>query len=99
MNQTEQQHALRLEALRRAGEIQRWEYEAVTLKLADGCRYTPDFLVIENDGAIRFDETKGEFYRDDARVKLLTAARQFPFKFRLVRKRKGGVWETTEIPR
>lgn len=48
-----------------------------TLKLADDTRYTPDFAVLQADGQIVFYETKG-FWRDDAKVKIKVAARQFP---------------------
>jgi len=58
-----------------------WFYEAVTLKLADDCRYTPDFMVIEDDDTVTFVETKGH-WRDDAKVKIRVAAEKFPmFRF------------------
>lgn len=61
----------------------------VTLKLGDDCRYTPDFVVVTADGLAIAYEVKG-FMRDDAQVKLKTAARQFPwFKFVLVKMTKG----------
>ena len=49
MNRTESEFALRLEAMKRAGEIQRWEYEGLTLRFA-GVRYTPDFVVLPAAG-------------------------------------------------
>lgn len=95
MNKTEQRRAVELEALRRDGQIACWSYEKITLKLADDTRYTPDFFVVENDGAIRFEETKG-FWRDDAKVKIKVAAQQFPFRFvSLVASRDG--WERTDF--
>lgn len=51
--------------------------QAITLKLGDDCRYTPDFFTI-SEGHIVAWEVKG-FWRDDARVKIKTAARAFPF--------------------
>ena len=51
-------------------------YEAVTLKLADGLRYTPDFMILDDLGHIHFVETKG-FWRDDARAKIKMAAEKF----------------------
>lgn len=83
MNKTERRRALELEALRRAGKIIAWHYEGVTLKLADDTRYTPDFMVIEDDGSIAFEETKG-FLRDDALVKIKVAAALFPFRFTML---------------
>ncbi len=97
MNKTERRRALELEALKGAGVIRHWGYEPITLKLAHDCRYTPDFFIVENGGAMRFEETKG-FLRDDAAVKLRVAARQFPmFRFVMLRAAKGGGWITTEI--
>lgn len=95
MNNTEREWAMGLEDARRNGMIRSWRYEAVTLTLAPDCRYTPDFMVVETDGSIRFDETKG-FWRDDAKVKIRLAARLFPeFRFTARRKRpkkEGGGW-------
>jgi hypothetical protein len=80
MNKTEKEFAIQLEAKKRAGLISEWHYEGVTFKLADDCRYTPDFMVIENDGVIGFDETKG-WWREDAKIKIKVAATQLPFRF------------------
>lgn len=69
-----------------------YRFEAVTLKIAKDCRYTPDFMVLYNDGSIHFYEVKG-FWRDDARVKIKVAARMFSeFNFTAVT-RKGGEWQ------
>lgn len=95
MNQTEKAHAINLEAKRRSGGIQEWHYEGLTLKLGDDCRYTPDFLVIYADGYMELHETKG-FMRDDALVKLRTAARIYPFRIVLYTLKKG-VWTETSI--
>lgn len=98
MNKLEEAYSWVLEARKRAGEIQWWGYEQMTLKLADGVRYTPDFAVltlgINTTGQLEFHEVKG-YMRDDARVKLKVAAAMFPFKFLLVRK-SGQGWEITE---
>jgi hypothetical protein len=81
MNGTERRRAIELEAKKRDGQIREWRFEQVTLKLAPDCRYTPDFYVIENDGRVRMEETKGH-WRDDAKVKIRLAARLFPeFEF------------------
>jgi len=63
----------------------------ITLRIANGCRYTPDFCLHYEQGGepVSFYEVKG-FMRDDAAVKIKVAARQFPgFYFYLVTKRKG----------
>jgi hypothetical protein len=95
MNKLEEAYSWVLEARKRAGELQWWTYEAITLKLADGVRYTPDFTVLTIGPRLEFHEVKG-YMRDDARVKLKVAAAMFPFKFLLVRK-SGRGWEITEV--
>lgn len=85
--------------------------QAVTLSLANGVRYTPDFVVKFTShgmrGAVQFEavvlhayETKG-FMREDASVKIKVAAHQYPWiKFHLVTKRKkkdGGGWAIEEV--
>lgn len=100
MNATEREYADRLDVLRSAGQISAFWYESVTLKLGADLRYTPDFMVMLEDGSIEVHEVKGTFIRDDARVKLLAAAERFPFRFFLcVRRTKklGGGWEITEV--
>ena len=67
----------------------------VTLKLGDNCRYTPDFVSLRK-GVLTVWEVKG-FWRDDARVKIKVAARQFAWlKFVAVSYKKGA-WQIEEI--
>lgn len=77
MNGLEARWAGRLEAMKRAGQIVFWKFEAVALRLADRTTYNPDFYLMLPDGSIGFHETKG-FWRDDARAKIKMAAEQFP---------------------
>jgi hypothetical protein len=64
------------------GHIHRYAYEPVTLAIANGCRYTPDWRVVR--GAK--DRPRVEFYEikarkmiwDDAVVKLKVAASLYP---------------------
>lgn len=96
MNGTERDHAINLEAQKRAGKLAAWYFERFTFKLADDTRYTPDFCVIEPDGTVVFHETKG-FWRDDAYVKIKVAADMFPFRFvafEKVPKKGGGGWKS-----
>lgn len=72
MNKTEAEFALRLEAMKRNGEIVSFAYEAVKIKIGDGCWYVPDFFVVRKDKKPLFIEIKG-FMRDDARVKFIAA--------------------------
>src|SRR6266705_1444596 len=60
MNKTEAEFALILEAMKRKGEILRYEYEGITLRWAD-MRYTPDFIVFNGlvDPMIKLIEIKG----------------------------------------
>lgn len=67
----------------------------ITLKLADDCRYTPDFWFVDG-GQIMIHEVKG-FFRDDAKVKIKVAARLFlAFNFFVVMKVKGD-WQITPV--
>jgi hypothetical protein len=64
MNKTEREFSFILEAMKRRGEILRYEYEGITLNFA-GVRYTPDFVVfppaIAVSGQVKFIEVKGAF--------------------------------------
>lgn len=53
------------------------EAHALTFALANGCRYTPDFIASGPD--LRAYEVKGKHAWDDAIVKLKVAARRFPY--------------------
>lgn len=70
--------------------------QAMTFKLGDDCRYTPDFIEISQEDKFIAWEVKG-FMRDDALVKLKVAARMFPFLDFYVVKRIKGSWETKKI--
>lgn len=96
MNRTEAEYAKRLEALKAAGQISWYGWEAVKLRLADRTWYTPDFMIMHYDGTLSFAEVKG-FMRDDAAVKIKVAAELYPWRFVIVRKTKGG-WEFQEVP-
>lgn len=70
--------------------------QCITLKIANGCRYTPDFIARGQMGRLGAYEVKG-FMRDDAAVKLKVAASLYPWiKFHLV-SRKKGAWLIQEI--
>lgn len=90
-------YASYLDTLIRTGEIIRYSYEPIRLNLAPKTTLTPDFLVITQDGAMEFHETKG-FARDDAMAKLKIAARLYPWwRFWLVKKKRG-IWDLRELP-
>jgi len=68
-----------------------------TLKLAERCRYTPDFTTLAEDGArLVMWEVKG-FWRDDALVKIKTAARLYPYYQFIAAQRKKGEWVLQEF--
>ena len=95
MNKTEQAYAHHLDWLKSEGEVLEYRFESVTLRLAKRTRYTPDFMLIMDDGTIELHEVKG-FWRDDARVKIKVAAEMYPmFRFVAVKKiakKHGGGW-------
>lgn len=96
MNKAEAERAGQLEAMRARGEILGWWFEAMTFRLAeDGARYTPDFMVHEASGLIRFEEVKGN-WEEAALVRIKVAATLYPFPFVALRKRAkkdGGGWD------
>jgi hypothetical protein len=68
----------------------------ITLKLGHDTRYSPDLWTVGGNGLTAW-ETKGKFFRDDAKVKIKVAARLFPFiNFVLVRRVKGQ-WEFENV--
>lgn len=95
MNKTERAYSLLLSQHQANGEIREFKFEAVKLILGNRCCYTPDFMVVRPDGTLEFHEVKG-FWRDDARVKIKTAADKFPFVFIAAKQTKTG-WEIETI--
>lgn len=105
MNAGERRYAERvLDPSLRAGMVLYWGFEAIKLKLAPQCFYTPDFLVVGKDLEISLREVKGRkgkswWAREDARIKLRLAAHLFPFKLVVVWPLKGGGWGEEVIGR
>ena len=100
MNKSEARYAQYLELLKLAGEVVKWDFEPVKLRLADSTFYTPDFKVLLPNREVEFHEFKG-FWRDDARVKIKVAAELFPeWRFVAVQevaKRDGGGYVREEF--
>lgn len=91
INRTEQEFVLRLQEMRKRGEICRFIYEGITLRWAD-MKYTPDFVVFPSfPGALpMMIEVKGAHisYRDIVRFKGARAA--WPeFAFSMWQKTRG----------
>lgn len=95
-NAWERQYADHLEAKRVRGEILRWDYEPVKLRLADDTYYIPDFRVVDIDGLEEFHDVKGHKWAKNW-VKFKVAAEQHPYKFVLIEK-LNGFWNPTEYP-
>ena len=104
MNGTERAYATLLEARRLAGDIRSYHFEGLTFRLSDGCRFTPDFVVILGHGVIEAHEVKActkdgtILMRDDSLVKLKWAAKEYPWiRWRLAARLRDGDWKYREI--
>jgi hypothetical protein len=97
-SKAEAMYADRLLAQRRAGDVLAFRYEAITLRIGEDVRYTPDFYVRRPIGATQLHEVKGPQFWEQARVKLGAAAEQYPeFEFYLVRVVRGAVESITRV--
>lgn len=70
-----------LRARQLAGEIVRWEFEALRVRFGtdDKATYTPDFVVFRADGEIECIDVKGSGgWEEKARVKIKACARIYP---------------------
>lgn len=100
MNKSEAAYAADLEICLREGKIAGYWFEPFSLRLThpeagQPARYSPDFMVLLNDGTTMIDDVKTSSGFDDlaAIVRIKCAAELFPlWKFRLVRRVKGD-WE------
>lgn len=68
----------------------------LTFKLANDCRFTPDFSAIDARGKMRCIDVKG-FQREDALIKIKVAARMFPFVLFVIVKKNGTGWDHQEV--
>ena len=100
LNQTEQRYYDEVLYPRMiAGEILWAKFEGFKLRLADGCFYSPDFIVMLKDGSLEAHEVKG-YWEDTARVKIKVAAAMYPLRFIAISKAtkaNGGAWKTEEF--
>lgn len=89
--------AQRLALDQRAGLIQGWIHHPFSFNLADGVRYTVDFITWGEEGTVCY-ETKG-WHKNmrDSLTRLKWAAQRFPFlKWRKVVREKGQ-WQSMDI--
>ena len=85
MNKTEARYELGLKALKQNGQIRDYKFEGVKFRLGDNCYYTPDFMIIGNDGVISFDEIKGGYIMEDSTLKWKMVCEMYPyFHFRMM---------------
>jgi hypothetical protein len=101
MNRTEAAYADLLQMRKLAGEVIEWHFEAVTLKIADNLRYTPDFVVYLADFTVEMVDCKGGIIDPKSIVKIKAAAERF-FQFAFVieqqiPKKAGGGWRRREF--
>ncbi|RRF49889.1 DUF1064 domain-containing protein [Klebsiella pneumoniae] len=99
MNKTETAYAQELELRKRYGEIARYRFEGIKLRLADNTFYTPDFAVMLANGQLEMHEVKG-VTGPTMRVKTKVAADQYPFRIIGVTKlpaKAGGGWKVEEF--
>jgi hypothetical protein len=63
----ERDYAKHLDLLKAGGAVADWRYEPITIRLAGGTRYTPDFLVYTPDDPMpEAHEVKGYLWAKDA---------------------------------
>jgi hypothetical protein len=100
MNKLEEAFLEQLRAIHKGAKIY---VQAFAIRLANGCVYWPDFVVIveASDGLCRsiVYEVKGPVMRDDAAVKLKVAASLFPHLHFILASRasRTSPWELEEI--
>ena len=105
MNRAEKKYA---ESLGLDSEVFRFWFEPFSLRLSNpskgqGARYTPDFMVLMNDGTTYIDDVKppGNFDDNASIVRIKTAAEMFPlWRFRVVKAKRvkdGGGFNVREV--
>lgn len=97
MNNTEAAYAKVLEARRVAGEVLFWKFHPMNVRLAGGCFYEVDFLVMTAEMTLEIHEVKGGYTSEKGQIKIKLAAQALPI-FRMVKvtkqaKKDGGGWK------
>ena len=109
-NKNEAAYEVYLDSLKGSGSIADYWFEPFSLRLSEAdsgvaLRYTPDFMILAEDGTIYVDDIKaaktkkGVAFDDPAAIiRIKAAADRYPlFVFRLVRSDRKGGWEFKEI--
>jgi hypothetical protein len=106
MNKTEAAYDAHLTLMERTGAVLWHKFECITVKLADDCRLTLDFLVMLPDGRLELHDTKGAkkikvgkragqrtaYVEEDALIKAKVAAALFPIPIFFVWPEPNGEW-------
>lgn len=94
-NKTEQRYAE--DILRISEGIEYYEWEAITLKIGNGVKYTPDFLVIRSTGVVEIHEVKGPKVWEDSIIKIKAAAAKFHFFKFYIAQWDNGQWTIQQV--
>jgi len=98
MNKTELAFSKILDKAKIEGEILRWNFEEISLKIGPNTRYIPDFVAVMPNGRWQVFEIKGHL-EDDAAVKFKTAAEKYPeISFHMLRRIKGRWMTVYNLP-
>lgn len=99
MTLPEKEFGMRLEVMKRDGEIDDYIFQGIKLRLADGCWYTPDYTAFrsvssdfDNGCRLTFYEIKGRKMWDDAKVKFKVAREQITWADFELWQRVDGRW-------
>jgi len=87
----EEKYHAHLVAQRNAGKIVEFWWKGFRLRVGEGAWYTPEAIVLANDGYLELHEVKG-YKREAAMVRYRAAKERYPFRAYLVRLKKGGEW-------
>lgn len=99
MNATERAYSEHLDARKAAGEVAWYGFEVIKVRLAKGCWYIIDFMVLLTDGALEAHDVKATtkdgktLAEDDAMVKIKVAAALLPWPFKIMARHKGRWFE------
>ncbi len=108
MTGAERGYRAHLEAQKLVGQVLRYDFEKITLKIGDDTRFTADFVVLLADYTLEFVDCKGSkknkktggttyWTEPDAAVKIKCAAEQFPYFRFVIVWRDGDTWGRREI--